>query len=260
MPSTRTVDVHVAWLRQKIEDKPTAPETHPHGPRPGLQVRGLNGCTALRLSGGSAEAPVLWARLAPGRHVPRTPTGLARRKCRAQAQDSGLSCTLPPGTLLAHRVRAGHGNHKGSLGVGGGASASWPGRQGPSWRPTSARRRRARSPPSKPWNPLSGLRSRPRRRWPTDLLATRPASCSCAAGSGAPAGRRQQPPSAGQRQALDIGTRAGARRRRGEGRWPGASDRPGCPGAGAARRSRARRRGGGRAAAATRIWCCRRSR
>ena len=27
MPSTRTVDVHVAWLRQKIEDNPRHPST-----------------------------------------------------------------------------------------------------------------------------------------------------------------------------------------------------------------------------------------
>jgi len=26
MPSTRTVDVHVAWLRQKIEDSPKHPQ------------------------------------------------------------------------------------------------------------------------------------------------------------------------------------------------------------------------------------------
>ena len=26
MPSTRTVDVHVAWLRQKIEDNPRHPQ------------------------------------------------------------------------------------------------------------------------------------------------------------------------------------------------------------------------------------------
>ena len=33
MPSTRTVDVHVAWLRQKIEDNPRHPAIHPHRPR-----------------------------------------------------------------------------------------------------------------------------------------------------------------------------------------------------------------------------------
>jgi DNA-binding response OmpR family regulator len=26
MPSTRTVDVHVAWLRQKLEDDPRKPQ------------------------------------------------------------------------------------------------------------------------------------------------------------------------------------------------------------------------------------------
>ena len=26
MPSTRTVDVHIAWLRQKLEDNPRQPE------------------------------------------------------------------------------------------------------------------------------------------------------------------------------------------------------------------------------------------
>ena len=41
MPSTRTVDVHVAWLRQKLEPVPQAPAVHPHRPRAGLQVRRL---------------------------------------------------------------------------------------------------------------------------------------------------------------------------------------------------------------------------
>jgi len=30
MPTTRTVDVHVASLRQKLEGKPVAPRVHPH--------------------------------------------------------------------------------------------------------------------------------------------------------------------------------------------------------------------------------------
>ena len=41
MPSTRTVDVHVAWLRQKLEDNPRHPQVHPHGARTRVQVRGL---------------------------------------------------------------------------------------------------------------------------------------------------------------------------------------------------------------------------
>ena len=38
MPSTRTVDVHVAWLRQKSSGA-EAPAIHPHHPRARLQVR-----------------------------------------------------------------------------------------------------------------------------------------------------------------------------------------------------------------------------
>jgi two-component system, OmpR family, alkaline phosphatase synthesis response regulator PhoP len=34
MPSTRTVDVHVAWLRQKLEDNPKVPQLI-------LTIRGL---------------------------------------------------------------------------------------------------------------------------------------------------------------------------------------------------------------------------
>ena len=36
MPSTRTVDVHVAWLRQKIRSQPAAPAIHSHRPRTGV--------------------------------------------------------------------------------------------------------------------------------------------------------------------------------------------------------------------------------
>ena len=43
MPSTRTVDVHVAWLRQKIEPNSAPPAVHPHRPRNGVQVRGVSG-------------------------------------------------------------------------------------------------------------------------------------------------------------------------------------------------------------------------
>ena len=39
MPSTRTVDVHVAWLRQKIEPNSAPSAVHPDRPRHGLQVR-----------------------------------------------------------------------------------------------------------------------------------------------------------------------------------------------------------------------------
>ena len=42
MPSTRTVDVHVAWLRQKIEPNSAAPAVRPDGARAGIQVRGVN--------------------------------------------------------------------------------------------------------------------------------------------------------------------------------------------------------------------------
>ena len=41
MPLTRTVDVHVAGLRQKIEANPKVARVHPHRPRPRLQVRRL---------------------------------------------------------------------------------------------------------------------------------------------------------------------------------------------------------------------------
>ncbi len=39
MPSTRTVDVHVAWLRQKIETNPRHPQVRADGARAGIQVR-----------------------------------------------------------------------------------------------------------------------------------------------------------------------------------------------------------------------------
>ena len=35
---TRTVDVHVHWLRSRIETDPVAPGVHPHGPRRRLRV------------------------------------------------------------------------------------------------------------------------------------------------------------------------------------------------------------------------------
>ena len=41
MPTTRTVDVHVAWLRPQDRAQPTPPGIHPHAPRSRLQVRGL---------------------------------------------------------------------------------------------------------------------------------------------------------------------------------------------------------------------------
>ena len=41
MPSTRTVDVHVAWLRQKIEPNPRHPQYILTDSRDGLQVRGI---------------------------------------------------------------------------------------------------------------------------------------------------------------------------------------------------------------------------
>ena len=41
MPTTRTVDVHVAWLRRKIEPIPRRPQ-YILTVRPRLQVRGLN--------------------------------------------------------------------------------------------------------------------------------------------------------------------------------------------------------------------------
>ena len=40
-PSTRTVDVHMAWLRQKLESNPRVPAIHPHRARDRIQVRGL---------------------------------------------------------------------------------------------------------------------------------------------------------------------------------------------------------------------------
>ena len=42
---TKTLDVHVKRLRTKIEARPGEPEAPDHGPRPGLQVRGLIGDT-----------------------------------------------------------------------------------------------------------------------------------------------------------------------------------------------------------------------
>ena len=48
MPSTRTVDVHIAWLRQKLEEQPPPTTLHPHHPRPRLQVHGV---TAVRAGG-----------------------------------------------------------------------------------------------------------------------------------------------------------------------------------------------------------------
>ncbi len=45
-PSTRTVDVHVAWLRQKLEANPKTAAAHPHRARPRLQVRRLRACLA----------------------------------------------------------------------------------------------------------------------------------------------------------------------------------------------------------------------
>ena len=55
MPSTRTVDVHVAWLRQKIEPNPRHPQIHPHGARPRLQVRGVTVRGAIRRRGAGRE-------------------------------------------------------------------------------------------------------------------------------------------------------------------------------------------------------------
>jgi two-component system, OmpR family, alkaline phosphatase synthesis response regulator PhoP len=40
--STRTVDIHVAWLRQKLEDNPKVPPVDPNRPRPGLQIHRLS--------------------------------------------------------------------------------------------------------------------------------------------------------------------------------------------------------------------------
>ena len=40
---TRTVDVHVASLRQKLEDEPRQPKFLPHGSGPRLQVQALAG-------------------------------------------------------------------------------------------------------------------------------------------------------------------------------------------------------------------------
>ena len=48
MPSTRTVDVHVAWLRQKLEANPAPAAAHPHRPRPGLQVRRMRSALPVR--------------------------------------------------------------------------------------------------------------------------------------------------------------------------------------------------------------------
>ena len=42
MPSTRTVDVHVAWLTAEDRAQPAASAVHPHRPRDGLQVRGVD--------------------------------------------------------------------------------------------------------------------------------------------------------------------------------------------------------------------------
>ena len=39
MPSTRTVDVHIAWLRQKLEDKSEASALYPDRSRHGIQIR-----------------------------------------------------------------------------------------------------------------------------------------------------------------------------------------------------------------------------
>ena len=36
--STKTLDVHVSWLRKKIEDDPPTPALHHDGPRRGVPV------------------------------------------------------------------------------------------------------------------------------------------------------------------------------------------------------------------------------
>ncbi len=41
--SSRTIDVHVAWLRHKLEDHPQNPALHPHRARRGLPFHGLSG-------------------------------------------------------------------------------------------------------------------------------------------------------------------------------------------------------------------------
>ena len=53
MPSTRTVDVHVAWLRQKLEGNPRRARVHPHHSRARLQVHGVG----HRSHGPGAPAP-----------------------------------------------------------------------------------------------------------------------------------------------------------------------------------------------------------
>ena len=41
--STKTLDVHIAWLRKKLEDDPGRPPVHHHDPRGGVPVRGATG-------------------------------------------------------------------------------------------------------------------------------------------------------------------------------------------------------------------------
>ena len=141
MPSTRTVDVHVAWLRQKIEDNPRHPQLHPHGARPGLQVRRTErtaSCTAPRLQ--VLRAP-LWRARATDWSEDSADWRLRSPRNTGDFGDSRLAGTALA-QLTASEGASSHGDQQGHSGVGGGRLASWPGRPGHSWRPTIGTHRR----------------------------------------------------------------------------------------------------------------------
>ena len=47
--STKTLDVHIGWLRKKLGDDPATPALHPHGPRRRLSLRRAGGGSTLSL-------------------------------------------------------------------------------------------------------------------------------------------------------------------------------------------------------------------
>ena len=78
MPTTRTVDVHIAGLRQKLETHAAAPPLHPHRPRPRLQTR----CPLTSQGCGN-----LWRFVgARGRFQARMPLAFRMRRCSGRTR------------------------------------------------------------------------------------------------------------------------------------------------------------------------------
>ena len=103
--SSRTIDVHVAWLRQKLEDNPQTPQAHPYGPRSGLPLLGVNQKKApggTRSPGAESNVCVPFCGPWPVSSMVRQPA--AEVQFQTYLQGTGIFRHIPP-AMLERRIR-----------------------------------------------------------------------------------------------------------------------------------------------------------